>query len=571
MTRRLAVHATYLGLSLLFAARFFSFTHPTSFAITEGDPALMCWTLQWVTHALMHDPRQIFAGNVFFPYAHAAVLSDTMLPLAILNVPVRLFTSNPWVGYDLLIVLAYYLSCVWGAWFVRELTGSAIAAFWGGIFWGFLFFRVHHIGHLQMLSFQAIPAAAAALLRLWRRPGVRSSLLFAALFIAQALVSWYLAVIMTAILVVFALCRPWREVFARRMLLSYALVAVLCAAAIVPVALPYRTAFADSTLSERAALVDRFGDAVHLRDYLTPPVPTLLGQAIANNPYWIWGENTLYIGIVPLLLSLFSVGAAVRRFAGSGFSRTNTNRPAEAGPRIRMALTGVALVVVGYVLSLGFVSPSLGIPLPLHYLARAIPMLSGLCATQRFAVVVYFGVLILSSAGVQALTRTWPRRGQAAACAAACVLFLLEVFPFTLPVRADNVYAVSAPDRAIASYQRSRPTPLVVLHLPINYFREPYPVSEATYMLDSTAHWAEILNGFSGGVPRGFMERMATLNRLPQPDAVRLLRDLGVDVVAVHRGAAENGALREFFDRQPWATISPLPTGEYLVLIDRVR
>jgi hypothetical protein len=165
--------------------------------------------------------------------------------------------------------------------------------------------------------------------------------------------------------------------------------------------------------------------------------------------------------------------------------------------------------------------------------------------------------------------RQWSSRAQAAACAAVCGLFLLEVFPFTLPIHADTVYTVSAPDRAIASYQRSRSTPLVVLHLPINYFREPYPISEATYMVDSTAHWANILNGFSGGVPQGFLDRMATLNRLPDPAAVTLLRDLGVDVVAVHRGAAENGTLRDFFDRQPWATISPIPGGEYLVLISR--
>jgi hypothetical protein len=88
-------------------------------------------------------------------------------------------------------------------------------------------------------------------------------------------------------------------------------------------------------------------------------------------------------------------------------------------------------------------------------------------------------------------------------------------------------------------------------------------------MLDSTAHWANILNGFSGGVPQGFMDRMKTLNTLPDPAAVKLLTELGVDVVAVHRGEPKAGTLREFFERQQGATISPLPDGEFLVLIDR--
>ena len=45
--------------------------------------------------------------------------------------------------------------------------------------------------------------------------------------------------------------------------------------ALVPVALPYRTAFADSTLGERQTLVNTFGDAVHVADFLTPPSPTV--------------------------------------------------------------------------------------------------------------------------------------------------------------------------------------------------------------------------------------------------------------------------------------------------------
>jgi hypothetical protein len=560
--RRPIVHAIYLGLSLLFASRFFQILHPGSFAITEGDPMLMNWTLQWVSRALVHDPSHLFAGNTFYPYAHAAVLSDTMLPLAILNVPVRFFTSNPWVGHNLLIVLAYYLSCVWGAWLVREMTGSEVAAIWGGIFWGFLFYRVHQIGHLQILSCQAIPAAAVTLLRFWKHPGVKSALLFAVVFVAQALVSWYLAFIMAVILAVMALCHPRRETLAGGALKYYALIALVIAAAVVPVLLPYRTAFADSTLAERHALVNSFGDAVHLADFVTPPLPTLIGQQIADNKYWIWGENTLYIGFVPLalaLLALLSGGTGgtggTGGMVGSGFSRT--------------VYTGFALVVTGYVLALGFVSPSLHISLPLHYIARVFPMVAGLRATQRFAIVVYMGILLLSSCGLAALIRHWSARAQAAACAVVCGLFLLEVFPFTLPVHADNKYEVSAPDKLIASYQRSRPTPLTVLHLPINYFREPYPISEATYMLDSTAHWANILNGFSGGVPQGFMERMTTLNTLPDPKAVQLLRELHVDVVAVHRGAADNPVLRGFFERQLWATVTPLPAGEYVVLIQR--
>src|SRR5262249_33925879 len=156
-----------------------------------------------------------------------------------------------------------------------------------GLFWGFLFFRVHHIGHLQILSCQWMPAAIVCLARLWRYPTVRHALGFAAVVVVQALVSWYLAVAMGVALGVVALTQPWRRVFAPRVWRGYALAALTIAAGVLPFAWPYRSAFADSSLAVRRALVDTAGDAVRLRDYLVPPVSTLAGAHLEGNPYTI--------------------------------------------------------------------------------------------------------------------------------------------------------------------------------------------------------------------------------------------------------------------------------------------
>jgi hypothetical protein len=546
MYKRALVHALYLGLSLLFASRFFPLLHPTSHAITDGDPALNAWVLQWMSHALVRDPLHWYAGNAFYPYAHAIVLADPLVPLAILNVPVRWFTANPWVGYNLLIVAAYYLSCVAGAALAGAVTGSGAAAVWGGIFWGFLFYRVHHIGHLQILSFQWIPAAVACLLRFWQRPSTRTALWFALAFVAQALVSWYLAVITAVVIATVALLRPIAETMRRPLLKYYVLIAASVLLAIAPFAIPYRAGFADSTLADRRGLVDTFGDAVHLADYLTPPTVTLAGAQIADNHHDIWRENTLYIGFVPLAL------AAAGLLTGR-----------------RWALVGGALVVVGYVLALGYVSPSLGIRLPLSYAARWLPFLAGLRATQRFSLVVYMGILVLSSLGMARLA-AWRPRWSTPATAGLCAVFLLEVFPFFLPFSAGHPYSPSEPDRFIAQYQKTRSAPLVVLHLPIHYFQDAYPTDEAIYMTDSTWHWARILNGFSGGEPFGFMERMRILNTLPEPAAVRLVRELGVDLIAVHGATARAGnPLWDFFSRQDWARVVKLPNDEFVVMVAR--
>ncbi len=546
MSRRVLLQALYLGLSLLFAARFFSILHPTSNAITDGDPAIDAWVLQWMSHALVTDPLHWYAGNTFYPYPHPIVLADPMVPLAVLNVPIRWFTSNPWVGYNVMILAAYYLSCLSGAALARLITGSEVAAVWGGIFWGFLFYRVHHIGHLQILSYQWIPAAVVTLLRFWQRPSVKSALLFVLAFVAQALVSWYLAVMTTVVVVVVMALRPLAETCRRPLWKYYLLIAATIALVLAPFAMVYRTGFTDSTLKDRGALVDIAGDAVKPADFLTPPMATLAGGHIANNSYDIWRENTLYIGFIPL--GLAAIGLWTRG---------------------RWALTGGVLVIAGYVLALGFVSPSLGIRLPLHYAARWLPLVAGLRATQRFSIVLFMGILLLSSLGIARLA-AWRPRWQAAVTTLACGLFLVEVFPVSLPISASHPYQESAPDRFIAQYQKTRPATLVVLHLPIYYLQEAYATDEATYMVDSTWHWAKILNGFSGGEPLGFMERMRVLGTLPDPAAVALLRQIGVDVLAVHGATARaGGPLLEFFSQQSWARVVHLPNDEFVVLMTR--
>ena len=105
---------------------------------------------------------------------------------------------------------------------------------------------------------------------------------------------------------------------------------------------------------------------------------------------------------------------------------------------------------------------------------------------------------------------------------------------------------------------------------PISRIREAYATDEATYMVDSTWHWARILNGFSGGEPSGFMARMRILNALPDPAAVSLMREMGIDVIAVHGATAHAGnPLWDFFSRQDWSRVVALSTGEFVVMVKR--
>lgn len=552
------IHGLFLALSALFCSRFFFLTDLNSHAILDGDPALMNWQLQWVSRALYSDPFNLFNGNAFHPHPNSIALTEHMLSLAVLNIPARLLFDSPWAGYNLLIFLAYFLSCAGGYRLVREVTGSRHAAVWAGIFWGFMFFRVHHIGHLQILSCQWMPFLAVALVRFQRGPTVRRGLVFALFFVLQALVSWYLAVITALLVLVVAASHIKLEHLAFGRLGRYAAVIALCAAAIVPFALPYMRSFAETDLGDRLARALAVGDAISIADYLIPPLATFAGQIRGEGP-WIWEENTLYVGYTALVMSVVGLLAFVEaRQAAS------TVAPA------RWVAAGICLIVAGFVLAKGFVWHD--VRLPLFHLSElpGLDFIKGMRAPQRFSLLLYFGIMLLSGIGAAALAaRMRTQAAKVIITAVLCALFLVEVYPYRLPIMPRR-YEVSQLDRAIAELRRDRPAP-VVLHVPIYYFLRPYATPEAVYLLDSTHHWSKVVNGFSGAEPRGFRADMEALNALPDHRGVAKLAELSVDVVAIHRTTpgARRRALVAFFEEAPWATVVSVE-GEHLVLIDQI-
>jgi hypothetical protein len=55
-------------------------------------------------------------------------------------------------------------------------------------------------------------------------------------------------------------------------------------------------------------------------------------------------------------------------------------------------------------------------------------------------------------------------------------------------------------------------------------------------MIRSTFHWRPVLNGYGSYWPAGFRGRMQLARRLPDPDALAILRrETGVTTVVVHR------------------------------------
>jgi hypothetical protein len=147
------------------------------------------------------------------------------------------------------------------------------------------------------------------------------------------------------------------------------------------------------------------------------------------------------------------------------------------------------------------------------------------------------------------------------------------VYPTNLPYGQPVVYRPSILDTEIAKLGKNKTKPLVVLHYPIYTAMPGYPTNEAVYMVDSTTHWAKIMNGFSGAEPLGFKDNMKVLNTLPSPEALALLKKNNVSVLAIHAALPEARRLelKTFFEAQPSATIRQVGADQFLILLDQQR
>ena len=548
----LLVVLVYLVLSAAWCARFFSFQDIGSHVMQDGDPALNAWALNWVSRSLTSDWVNLFNGNTFYPHPKSVALSEHMVGLALFNIPIRLLTDNPWVGYNLLIFAAYFFSALGGYFLISYLTKDKFAGFWGGIFWGFCFFRIHHIGHLQILSYQWFPFVALFLIKTRYEPTIKNGLLLTLFFLLQALTSWYLAVIISFLsIVLFAFymtATRWRTT----QTIIFFLSGLIILAIITPFALPYTHAVTDTTLIDRLVSANQLGDQIKLSDFFFPPTATLLGSQIVDNKYWIWQENTLFIGYFPCLLALI----------GFIFGWKNNKR---------LIFASVTLILIGYVLSMGHFDSSVNLHLPLYYLSQEIPFLAAIRATQRFVLLTYFGVLMLSGFGMHYLIVRLRSKAAYPVFTVVVALFLFEVYPAQLPWKELTHYSVSSIDSAIAVKQRLTHSKLVVLHYPIYTVLPGYPTRESKYMVDSTSHWAKILNGFSGAEPKGFHKDMVMLNTLPKQEALALLNEYKVDVVALHKelDGTHKQAIKDFFNKVPTSSIEEVGRDEYLIFLNR--
>jgi hypothetical protein len=149
VVRELGIVLLFVALSAVAMRPLLCHLHSATFA--GYDPQTHLWTLHWlVTHFL--EPARIFEGNLYYPYRHAVLFTETDLGTAVLLVPFSPLVKDPVALFNLGILLAL----AFAGWafhaLVRFLTGSIPAALCAGVLAAFGSNQIRHLPHLDVLT-----------------------------------------------------------------------------------------------------------------------------------------------------------------------------------------------------------------------------------------------------------------------------------------------------------------------------------------------------------------------------------------------------------------------------------
>jgi len=514
--------------------------HPAStIPVDLGDPLLQAWQLAWGGHALATQPLHAFDSNTFFPLPNSLGFSDSLLGYA----PLGLLGTGPaaaLVRYNLVFVLAAGL-CGWGGYLLaRQLGIARPAACVAGAVLLAAPWRAGQSGHLQVLSFGAVPLALALLARGHGYGGRRAGVMRPGVALAGWLVAAWQVTLGFGVglqwgyllgCVVLAAAVGWlragRPGLPRRLLAADAAGALAFAAVAGVFALPYLRAVRDHPEARRGvADLELFSPP--LRGLWTVPDTNVVWgarQAASRSALAFPPEQALALGAVAVTLAVLGV------LAGRTWSR-----------RRRVVLAGALATLL--VFALGTRGPAGG-RLTYLVLFHHAPGFEGIRTPGRLVVSATVVLALLAAAGAQAVVTA--SRGAAGpghrrtrlAGAVGLALALL-----VLAEGADDL-AHPAPPRPPSLALRTGAGPVLIL--PSD------DAADEAAMWWSTAGFPPLANGTSGFVPTGLARLRVQAQLLPSAAAVQALRAVGLRRVVV--------LLSRYDARSRTVLRGPLPAG----------
>ncbi len=496
----------------------------------NGDVLLNEWIVAWVAHQLPRDPARLFQGNIFHPAPDALAFSEPLIAPALLAAPALWLGASPVLAHNLLLLAGLVLTGLGTYAVTFAWTHDRSAALVAGSLFAFNAHTLTRLAHVQAMHAYGLPLALLCADRLIAAPGWGPALGLAASMTLLAYTSGYLAVFGVVMIAVVILARlpGWRRTILP-VAAGFALATIVATLLVLPMYLPYRR------VAQEQGMV-RTLEAV--REYSATPGGYLAAPGTVHHATWSGRfvaptADPFFPGVVAILLTGAAVWGAIRL-------RLHSARV------VMLAAVGVA----GVVLSLGLQTPAYG------WLFAVFPPLRGMRGAARFGALFLLAVALLAGFGLAALRqRAAGRRWALAAAVLALGLVNLEAWRAPLAYRwferIPRVYELLARE----------PGPVVLAETP---FYPPQAAFEnAEYVLNSTAHWRPLMNGYSGYVPESYRNVASAFWYFPEDWAIDAMRAAGVTHVTVHPHRFGNEAARtlDILARRPDVELLAISAG----------
>jgi hypothetical protein len=181
-------------------------------ASMPGDNRLLAWTFAWTSHAILTG-TPLFDANVFYPAKPALAYAEHHVGVGIWGLPVFALTGNATLVFSVLKILALALNAVAMYAFVRRWLPGRGPAIVAALIFSVSAPRLLYGGRVPIVWNCWLPLLLITLQRWSDQRRWRWLWASVALFVLQALTTWYLAVMALVVVAIFVV---WREVWAAR-------------------------------------------------------------------------------------------------------------------------------------------------------------------------------------------------------------------------------------------------------------------------------------------------------------------------------------------------------------------
>lgn len=501
MIRRAAVHlgviASYLGIALFHLRPLGSVLTTHMQRGGNEDVWLHGWILNWTARALGRDPLSMFDSNAFFPYPKSLAYTTHFIAQALPVAPLRAFTDDPVVIYN----VAFLLTFVLAGWFtfllVRRLTGDPWAAWVAGAFACWFPAKRWSLAHINTITLHWVPLALLCLHRMIERPRVWIAAA-AGLTVALASLSSDYYTFYFPILLVFGLpLLPWAqgEPLDRRRVAAIVGAGVVTAAVMAPVLAVYAGLWIPERGGDRALVATVSG--LDVRDLVT--IESWAWSAVLPEAMVARASTALFPGLVALVL-------AAGAFLGGRTGARGLGHRLSASPRLARwyaFMIGLALLIAfGHRLTVfGWEGPYL----PTYWVVQQAPFLNNLRAPLRAAFLgVACGAVLVGMGAAWLLRWARERHGLRPAMVA---LVLVALMQFEMAGAAIPPRQPPTP-RPVDRWLAAQPQEFGIVELPMP--PELWQTARGQWL--STYHWKRRVTGHNGFLPAG-VERLHAISR----------------------------------------------------------